>query len=533
MHASGKFSIPEIRNFVPEALKPWIVLAFVLVFQLSGGVYLAAVSEIVGSTALMQEDIMMAGYASLVGLALTFTVMFRLKFRFSSKVCYTTCATGLILCNIVAMHTHSVPVLVGVCFVAGIFRMWATFGCNTIIQLWITPKRDLTVWFCYIELLVQASIQLSGMTTSYVAFLSNWESMHWFVIGLLLAVILLSMLLFRAFRAIRLPLYGIDWLGAALWATTVLSILFIALYGEHYDWLDSEHIRAAIAIAALSLGLNLWRASFIRHPYIELETWRYREVWMTLVIYLIFELLLSPAHLFEHIYFEAVLGYDSLHVASLNIAVLAGVVGGALFAWRTFSKRKWSYKFTTAVAFMSLTAYLAICYFMIDYNLPKGMLVLPLMLRSAGHVILGICFLTILGRIPVFPRFAQALSVQAFVSAVLGGAIGTAVLSQLFERVMASNAATLSMTLDRVNPAVAKMPFGAAYGQLQEQALLVSMKEIYGWLTIGAIFCLLFFLIRESDIRPYKVIHPTFRAIRRLLRRDVDAEIQTEESLAK
>ena len=61
---SAPFSIPAIRDFVPEKLKPWIIIVFVIIFQLSGGVYLAAVSEMVGSTALMQEDIMMAGHGA-------------------------------------------------------------------------------------------------------------------------------------------------------------------------------------------------------------------------------------------------------------------------------------------------------------------------------------------------------------------------------------------------------------------------------------------------------------------------------------
>ncbi len=81
---------------------------------------------------------------------------------------------------------------------------------------------------------------------------------------------------------------------------------------------------------------------------------------------------------------------------------------------------------------MFLAAYLAIFYFVIGYNLPKWMLVAPIMLRSAGHVVLGICFL------------------------------------------------------------------------------------------------LLLFLIRESDIRPYKAIHPTFKAIRRLLRREAEEAIAAD-----
>ena len=96
MHETGPFSIPAIRSFVPEKVKPWIIVILVIIFQLSGGVYLAAVSEMVGGMALMQEDIMMAGYASMVGMALTFIVMFRLKFRFASKPTLLACCIAII-----------------------------------------------------------------------------------------------------------------------------------------------------------------------------------------------------------------------------------------------------------------------------------------------------------------------------------------------------------------------------------------------------------------------------------------------------
>ena len=121
MHETGPFSIPAIRDFVPPKLRPWIIIAFVIVFQFSGGLYLAAVSEMVGSTALMQEDIMMAGYASMIGMGLTFAIMFRLKFRFASKTSLMTCSIALIVSNLICMQTHSIPVLVITCFFAGIF----------------------------------------------------------------------------------------------------------------------------------------------------------------------------------------------------------------------------------------------------------------------------------------------------------------------------------------------------------------------------------------------------------------------------
>lgn len=518
MHPTGPFTIPAIRNFIPEKVKPWIIVIFVVIFQISGGVYLAAVSEMVGSMALMQEDIMMAGYASMTGMALTFAIMFRLKFRFTSKTSLLTCCIALMIANLICLYTRSVPVLVGTCFVAGFFRMWGTFECNSTIQLWLTPKRDLSVFFCFIYFLVQGSIQLSGLTTVYVAFLSQWESMHWLVIGLFGGMMLSVLVLFRSCRTLhKLPLYGIDWLGALLWALTLMCVIFVCVYGEHYDWFESEYIRIASIAAVVTLILNLWRASFIRHPFIALETWTFKVVYITFLLYIVIDILLAPSHLFEHMYMEKILGYDALNVISMNWVVWAGIVAGSLFAYQTFALRKWSYRRMTVIAFAAIVGYLMIFYFLIDYRLPKEALMFPLFLRGFGYVIIAICFLTALSYVP-FPNFFQSVSVQAFVSAAFGGALGTAILGQVMKVVLKRNALTWSAALDRVNPLTGQMSLGELYGALQQQALIVTLKELYGWLTLLGILCFLLFMLKESDIRPKYAIHPTYRVIRKLIR---------------
>ncbi len=379
MHETGPFSIPSMRDFVPAPLRPWIIIAFVIIFQFSGGVYLAAVSEMVGSLSLMQEDILMAGYASLVGMGLTFAIMFRLKFRFSTRVCFLVCEGALIICNLICMHTGSVPVLVATCFVAGIFRMWATFECNSTVQLWITPQRDLSVFFCYIYLLVQGCLQLSGLATIYMAEWANWEYMHWLIIVLLLILMLTTIWIFRSYRSMpKLPLLGIDWLGGLMWGGIVLCIIFVCVYGEHYDWYHSIYIRTATVAGIVMLLLNVWRASFIRHPYIPNQTWMYRPVYLTFILYIVADLFLAPSHLFEHIYMGAILGYDELHIISYNRIILLGSVLGAVFSYFTFARRKWKYKTMTVLAFLSILGYLMWFYLYIDYNLPKESMYLPL-----------------------------------------------------------------------------------------------------------------------------------------------------------
>lgn len=519
-HETRPFAIPEIRNFVPEKIKPWILIIFFLIYQISGGVYLAAVSEMSGSLALMQEDIMMAGYASLVGLALTFTFMYRLKFRFPTKMALITTALGLIACNLICMHTHSVPMLVATCFVAGFFRMWGTFACNSTIQLWITPKRDMSVWFCYIQLAVQGFLQLSGLVTIYVAFITKWEYMHWLIIGLLFCLILITSVAFRHYRSMKkLPLYGIDWMGCLLWGATILCTIFVFNYGDYYDWYQSTTIWMGTIFGLIALGLNLWRASFIRHPFIANETWRYRNVWLTFVLFIVVDILISPAHDFEHIYTEVILGYDAINLISLNWIVLLGTLCGALFTFRNFALRKWKYKTMTLIGFSFLVGYLMVMYFIIDYNLPKEMLFFPILLRGFGYIIIAITFITALSVIP-FQNFFQSLSIQAFISACCGSLIGSAILTHVFKFTLKKNVMLLSANIDNVNPIAKQFSAESLFSSLQQHAMIVSMKEIYGWLCIFGIFCLMAFLLKESSLRP-KSLHPKFSTIRHTVKHEI------------
>lgn len=115
----GPFDIPDVPDYIPRRLKPYLFILFVLIVQFSGGVYLAAASDMVGTTALMQEDILMAGYASLIGLAINFAVMFRIKFRFSTRTQLLVSCIVLIAANVICAYTTNVPLLVTTCFVAG------------------------------------------------------------------------------------------------------------------------------------------------------------------------------------------------------------------------------------------------------------------------------------------------------------------------------------------------------------------------------------------------------------------------------
>lgn len=521
------FEIPQIKSFVPERLKPWIMILFVLIIQCSGGVYLAAVSEMVGSTQMLQEDIMMAGYASLVGMSLYFTLMFRLKAAVSPKKTLVICISTLFACNILCMYIQNVPLLIAINLITGFIRLWATFECNSTIQLWLTPKRDMSLFFCYVFLIANGMIQLSGTATSILSVWASWHYMHWFVAILLLVMLIAVLVIYKGISIMpRTPLVGIDWLGMVLWGTFALCVLFVCVYGKHYDWWQSVYIRFATVLGCIILCLNLLRASNMEYPFISVKTLRMPIVPLSISVVLFSNLLLAPSRIFEHILMEWFLGYDMLSIASLNWIALLGIIVGVIFTWRTFSIKKWTFRNMLIISFTSISLYLAYFYFYIDYNLPIEALYFPIFIRSAAHVMITIIMLTSLTRLPFPFNFTQGVCIHNLFSTSIVGAIGTAITGRVFDIITKQNFMQFSEQLD--NPALSTAHIHASnlLGMVNGQAMMSSMKEVYGWwllLSIGTVICI---IMRYSDIRPFKVIEPTYNIMLNLIRKNVKSRLQ-------
>ncbi len=517
----GPFDIPDVPDCIPRRLKPWLFIFFVLIIQFSGGIYLAAATDMAGTTALMQEDILMAGYASLVGMSVNFCVMFRLKFRFSNRIGLLACGAALIAANFICANTGSVPLLVATCFVAGWFRMWATFVCNSTIQLWLTPVRDMAIFFCYVYLVVDGVIQLSGIASVYTAFFSQWEYMHWIMSGLLTLMMLLVLLLVRPVKGpLQIPLLGIDWIGAALWSIFMLCFTFICVYGNYFDWWEAEEICGATLLGLACLGINLWRATFLHHPYISFQALTNRNVVRATLVYLVFFTLMATEHVFEHSYAITILGFDETNLIDLNLYVLAGIIAGCAFTYLTFARCKWRYKTMTAIGFTLATVYLGYFYFTLDYGVEKDALFIPLFARGAASVIISIVFLTSIVQSGLhFFVFPQALTVNGFTGAVMGATLGPALIGEFLSHTMARNAAQIGSALTDVS-ATGGAPPASLYGMVQTQALAVSMKEVYGWLLIAALLSLAVIAASYGPIRP-AAIFPKWRTIRKRLRRNL------------
>lgn len=315
-----------------------------------------------------------------------------------------------------------------------------------------------------------------------------------------------------------IPLLGIDWIGALLWTGFMICFTFICVYGNYFDWWNAPEICRATLLGVACLGINLWRATFLHHPYISFQAMKNHNVLRATGIYLVFFTLVATEHVFEHSYAANILGFDETNLIDLNWYVLAGIVVGCGFTYITFARRKWRYKTMTSIAFALAIVYLAYFYFFIDYGVEKEMLFVPLFSRGVAAVIISIVFLTsiVQSGLP-FLVFPQALTINGFTGAVMGATLGPAIIGEILRHTVAKNMSFIGSRLTNLDLAAVNMPLEQLYGMAQRHALVVSMKEIYGWLLIAALVSLTVILVSYSHVRPW-AIFPKWKTVRRALR---------------
>ena len=512
---NGPFTMPMFRDFVPRALQPWIYIFMAATFQLSGGIYLGALNEMIGGMALMREDLMMCLYANLAGMAIYFPILFRMKFRFTNRTLLTAAAAGALVCNLVAPHVRLLPLLWAVCFVEGMCKIQGTFECMSTIQLWITPQRDFTAFFPVLHIVILGCMQLSTIITTALMHHYHWVWMHLLVSALMAVDLLIVRLCTRHFRIVRkMPLYGIDWLGALLWVALLLQVAYLFDYGEWYDWWYSPVMRRLAVTSVATLALCLWRMNTIRHPYIEPRMWSYRHLFPILILITLVEMLLATEHVLEGAFYEQTMHYDATVSVLVTRWVLVGVLAGCGFAYWWMHVRRMSYVRLLTVGIAALAAYLLGYYFTVSADIHVSQLYLPAACRGFAYAILSATFMVCLEEIMTFQHFFQALSVFNMLHMVVGGVIGSAIYTEAFTYYTADNMARYGAAVDSVAFTRAPFDMWAFMEGFAGRMIETSVKQVYGCAAYACIGLLLLFLLYDAPARRALKPIPMWRTVR-------------------
>lgn len=484
------FAMPMYHDFVPQWIRPWIYVLLAFCFQFSNGVYLGAMSNMVGEWAVMREDIQMCLYATLIGMALYFPVLFRMKFHFSNKFLLMTSAAVILIGNFITMCRLPMPVIWLVCIFVGMAKIQGTFECMSNIQLWMTPKRDFGVFFPILHIVLLTAIEVTACLSAAFAFAAHWTMMHWLIMGLMLIVLLVQALLTRPFHAMPqiVPLKGIDWFGAVLWAVFSLQLAWLLNYGDWLDWWHSSTFRLVCGTTLITFGVCLQRMFFHPQPYFEPAMWKYRHVTPVILLIGVVEALFSCEHVLEAVFYEEVMHYADHTYELINQWSLPGIWAGCLFSLGWLRLMRWNVYKLIALALFVFALYAGGFYFLMDESINKELLYLPLMCRGFSYAVLCIAFMWCLHAIMSFQHFFQALAIFNVLHMFVGGLIGGALHAYGLKYYVADGFARYGDYIDSVRVSARSIDFSAFMDRLVEGLMAQSVKIQFGWTLFAALF---------------------------------------------
>ena len=481
----GPFRVPSFNSYVPRRLQPWIYLLFAFIFQLSGGIYGGAMSHVMGEYSLMREDVLMVIMCNVVGVAMPFPFLFKMKFRFTNRSLLLNAALVIAVCNVLIVWTESLPVMCALSYIAGFFKLCGTFECMSNIQLWMTPKRDFTVFFPLLYCIVLGNIALSPWITEHLIYIyQDWRIINWTMAGAMFTVALVVYVTTHDFRFMKpLPFISVDYLGCLLWSAWMLEFIFFFNYGEYYNWLDSRVMRMDVVLFLVTGYFCISRMMHIRHPYISSEAWRYKRLIPLLILFAFVEFMGSTPKVLQTAFTGGVLHFGNLTTNVLNVVEWGAVIMGCLFCLLWCKVLHWKYTRLLTIGVAAMVGYPVMMYFLIDQGLPIERLYLPTALRSFGNAIF-FCMLTVyLEELMPFQHFFMGLTMAGIIR---NGPVAT----------MCSGLFSFGIRHQMADNMARGLPYDAT------QLLMISVRQLYGITCLIAIAVLLIFLI--WDIEPVR-----------------------------
>ena len=518
-----KIQFPLFKDFVPPAIRPWIYVFFAIVFQLSDCVYLGSLNAMVGNTPLIREDVMMCGFFALVGVNMPFPLLFRLKFRSNNKAMLTICTVTILVASFVTMITSFMPVLCLFCFMAGFCKLWGTFECMSNIQLWMTPKRDFSVFFPLLYCIVLGDIYLSEVLSNHMAYYYDWHYMQWLMIGLLLIILLILLTTTKVFHIMKMvPLYGVDWLGGVLWAAWILELIYICNYGEYFNWFVSPNIRIAACAAVVTGYFCINRMRHIHHPFISPDSWKYKNLWPMLLLFFLSEIFAATPNVLQNSMTEGLLHFDYLSVSNLSWWMIAGIFLGNAITFLWVNRMHLSYIRLLFIGFTALVVYQIYMYLIISSEANIELLYIPTVLRGMGYTIV-FCSLTIyLEEMMPFQHFFHGLFIVGIIRTGLGAAIGSALYSFGMRYSIANNIAHYNGNVDSVLLSARHIPIAEAISRFMQQMQMISIKQLYGWTAlVGTGFIILLLFYDTTPVRSTLKRMPYWKVFGRKIKKEV------------
>ena len=494
-----------VRKWVPNWLAIVSLFVIILPVIMLNGSYTGSMLEVSNTLGTYTEDITMGYYAASAGMAIAYPIVPKVLDNFSAKFVLLPDLSLQFLLSGICARSQSADILIVCSFIIGFLKGFLMLWFIRFSQKVFSPKNVRSEFYSYFYPLVYSGGQVSMVLTAELAYHYNWQYMYYFMMILLLVAMLVIIVLYRHNRPMkRITVSEFNLREMCVIATGLLMLMYAINYGKVLDWMSSTRICIYLVIAPILISFFVWMQYHSEKPYVNLAP-LYQPKAIVGYLYMMMIMFFSTSTTLLTNYMASILKVDTTHSYSLYIWLLPGYVLGAFICFWWFRWQRWRFRFLIAGGMGCFALFFGLLYFGISPDSTYEMLYFPVFIRGLGMLTLIIAF-ALFAVEDLNPKFllSNAFFLIIFRS-VLAPIMATSFYSNILYNLEQKYMHSLSETVTQADPlAMARfsqsfnsgllqghgyeeavqVATSSLYTTLQQQSLLLALKEVLGWLFV-------------------------------------------------
>lgn len=495
-------------DWVPRPLQLGLLLIFLIPSFTISGIYLPNTQYMLSGIGGMAEHMSMANYATNIGMSVAFPLVLRILHRFRKKEILVTALFTCCVLSFICGTTDNVTLIIICSLLIGFAKMFAAVISVLPIFGFISKEGNKARIYSVFYPLVFIISLIVNWLMFQAAYLYNWQYPFLLMSGVLLLLILIALIFVHNQRSLKkLPLYNIDWLSIPLYVSAWLCFAYIASFGKQQGWLQSQSIIMAMFGFLVLMVLFTIRARMVKRPFINIQILKDTSVRYSILFLMGLGAFMATSAV-QNTY-TAILQYGSYHSTLLSFMTLPGILLAGFVGFKYFGKGL-SLRMFIFTGFLAYSLNAFIMYFMISPEFNFSMWWLPMILSGYGMTaLMAAVWFYAINHLQI-PIFLNAFGILFLVRTFFGSALAAFVFSWLTYHFQWESVNYISGTMD---PLMNINNLPATYGKVQTNALLVSFKTFYGYLSMIGILFMAFTLLHHFGKINYRGVIRYYRLI--------------------
>ncbi|PKK36180.1 hypothetical protein BWI96_12255 [Siphonobacter sp. SORGH_AS_0500] len=501
--------------WLPKPLIPLGVLILLMPTLALSGVYPANTADMVGGLGTLSEYFMMANYAATIGMFCAYPIMLKVKGYWNSRTILLVSFTATLLLSVVCAETTYPEVIVAASLLIGFFKMFAMIELIIPIMFMISPGGDRARFYTFFYPISIGIGQVSAYVTAFISYEYGWSYVYYVMVIASLVCLAFTLLLYHNDPLEkRIPIENIDGLSLLLLSVSLMLANYVLCFARYENWSDSLLIQGASIGFIITLLGFVSRQNSLTHPLLDLSVLKSKNVRLALFLIFVMGIFFASSSLQSAIT-SGILRYDAMTSAQLNLWMLPGVfLGGVIcFIWFNYQG---GFKGIILLGFAAFTLYHVILYLTVSPDMGLKDFHIALIAKGIGMILLfvglGLYQANKMTMVGMINSGALMIAIRSFVGPALFSAVYAFALYQgqqqhlvdlagkmdaLDPQVTARYMAARQSGLSQGTEVAQIMGARALSGSVQVQAILVTVKEWMGFISIAGFVTLAFVSLRS------------------------------------